>query len=324
MADTVRTINSLMAYLRDRKNIDIRGSSHKRKLRNMGYYHGYKGYRFAGEASNALRYSNFDELYAVYQFDLALKGLLYPKIMFIETALKNYALEILLQQTNSSSFSKLYNKELKSYKSYPVNSKKYNDEIRKRNNLQTKIYGDLARSYGKSRIVSHFYDRDRPVPIWALFELLTFGEFGMLLSCLNPETKVKISNALSFNSALDADGKTPVLITYALRDLRNAIAHNDPIFDTRFRSRELPDRLKNYMQAECGIPNIRFNTIADYFLLVAYMMQRFHCTKTEIRQFLNEFLNCIDVYRSQIPASVFTKFIHTDTRSKINRMIANL
>src|SRR5699024_4589296 len=47
MADTVRTINSLMAYLRDRKNIDIRGSSHKRKLRNMGYYHGYKGYRFA-------------------------------------------------------------------------------------------------------------------------------------------------------------------------------------------------------------------------------------------------------------------------------------
>ena len=42
----VKTINSLMAYLREENAINIKGSLHKRKLRNLGYYHGYKGYRF--------------------------------------------------------------------------------------------------------------------------------------------------------------------------------------------------------------------------------------------------------------------------------------
>ena len=47
----VKSINSLMAHLRDEKLIDIRGSLHKRKLRNLGYYHGYKGYRFIKNTS---------------------------------------------------------------------------------------------------------------------------------------------------------------------------------------------------------------------------------------------------------------------------------
>ena len=43
-----KSINSLMAYMRDQKNIQIKGSVQKQKLRNMGYFHGYKGYRFYG------------------------------------------------------------------------------------------------------------------------------------------------------------------------------------------------------------------------------------------------------------------------------------
>lgn len=42
-----------MKHLRD-SGIDINGSSQKRRLKNIGYYHGYKGYRFAGTASNRL------------------------------------------------------------------------------------------------------------------------------------------------------------------------------------------------------------------------------------------------------------------------------
>ena len=38
-----KSIDGLMRYLRDKKGISISGSSQKRKLMNMGYYHGYKG-----------------------------------------------------------------------------------------------------------------------------------------------------------------------------------------------------------------------------------------------------------------------------------------
>ena len=39
------TINQLMKYLRIKHNIAVK-SNQAQDLRNMGYYHGFKGYRF--------------------------------------------------------------------------------------------------------------------------------------------------------------------------------------------------------------------------------------------------------------------------------------
>ena len=88
-----KSVDGLMRYLRDKKGISISGSTQKRKLRNVGYYHGYKGFRFIGKSTNAIPYTDFKELMAIYEFDMQLKSLLYPQLMFIETALKNYVLE---------------------------------------------------------------------------------------------------------------------------------------------------------------------------------------------------------------------------------------
>ena len=41
-----KNTNSLMRYMRDVHSIEIQGSKHKRELLNMGYYHGFKGYRY--------------------------------------------------------------------------------------------------------------------------------------------------------------------------------------------------------------------------------------------------------------------------------------
>ena len=65
-----KSIDSLMRYLRDQKGIAIAGSTQKRKLMNIGYYHGYKGYRYINTPTNQVMYRSFDELVAVYDFDL--------------------------------------------------------------------------------------------------------------------------------------------------------------------------------------------------------------------------------------------------------------
>ena len=46
MKNQPKTINALMAYMRNEKGIEINGSLDKKKLRYMGYFHGYKGYRY--------------------------------------------------------------------------------------------------------------------------------------------------------------------------------------------------------------------------------------------------------------------------------------
>lgn len=81
----IKSINSLMAYLRDVHKIKIKGSVQKRKLRNIGYYHGFKGYRFINKHTKKIPYFDFMQLLSINDFDMKLKALLYPQIMFIET-----------------------------------------------------------------------------------------------------------------------------------------------------------------------------------------------------------------------------------------------
>lgn len=98
-----KTLNSLMKHLRD-SGIDINGSAQKRRLKNIGYYHGYKGYRFAGNAANRLPLTDFSQVAALYDFDTQLKALFYPRVMSIETALKNYTLEAVIKDARSGVF----------------------------------------------------------------------------------------------------------------------------------------------------------------------------------------------------------------------------
>lgn len=119
----VKSIDALMKYLRNTHGINIAGSIHKRKLRNIGYYHGYKGYRFIKLPSRKIPYTDFNEILSVNSFDMALKALFYPQIMFIETALKNYVLEIVLKQGKTDSFETIYEILLTNYKSIELAQK---------------------------------------------------------------------------------------------------------------------------------------------------------------------------------------------------------
>ena len=94
----------------------------------------------------------------------------------------------------------------------------------------------ISRDYGKRFIVNHYYDKDQPLPIWAIFELISLGEFGTFVGCLDQNTRKKISKSVGIKVAYDRDGKLLPLIVYALKDLRNAVAHNNTIFDARFKT----------------------------------------------------------------------------------------
>ena len=54
------SIYQLMKYLRKKHNINIK-SSQTQALRNIGYYHGFKGYRFIREDTVRINYNSFDE-----------------------------------------------------------------------------------------------------------------------------------------------------------------------------------------------------------------------------------------------------------------------
>lgn len=319
---SVKSINALMKYLRDNKNIEINGSAQKKHLRNIGYYHGYKGYRFYSQSNNLLNYSNFNELMSVYQFDMNIKAIIYPKIMFLETALKNHVLESIINKTNSDRFADAYSKAMTYHKTFPVNSDDYKKALQKRLNLRNRIYSDLSRDYGNKSIVQHYYRNDKPVPIWAIFELISFGEFGQLVSCLDVNVKKNISTNIGFYTSHDRDGKLPELIVMTLKDLRNAVAHNDPVFDVRFKTGFINYRIQNYITFDTGIVNVDFKSIVEYIILISYLMKLLKVNKNENKKFLRDFMDLCESLRNDIPISVYNKIIPTNTRNKIQDMIS--
>lgn len=118
-------------------------------MKNIGYFHGYKGYRFIKSISDKLNFNNFNEVVILNNFDIELKILFYPHIMFIETALKNYALEEVLKISNSSDFETICNTCLTHYKSFKQSDKKYKESLHNSIKVKSQFYGVIAREYLK-------------------------------------------------------------------------------------------------------------------------------------------------------------------------------
>lgn len=318
MKDQPKTINALMAYMRNEKGIEINGSLDKKKLRYMGYFHGYKGYRYHMHSGKLYNFQSFDEIQAIYDFDMALKALFYPEIMFLETALKNYALEVILDNAQSKRFADIYTRLLTDYRAYPVGSVEYKRAIVKRMNLRNKVYSLISRDYGKRLVVNHYYDNDKPLPVWAIFELMSFGEFGNFLDCLNEAVRKQISKSVGIKGTYDADGKLLPTIVYALKDLRNAVAHNNTVFDTRFQTGKVNMRISRWIGVELGIKNMKFDSIVDYVILIGFLMKSLKCSKKQILQFIQSFERNCEKLRTQVTTTIFSTIIYTDTRNKLN------
>ncbi len=243
-------------------------------------------------------------------------------MMFIETALKNIALNTIMTEIDSNSIYDMYDKVVSSYKNAPVNTpndikKKYqNNKL----NLQGSIQNSIAAAYRKNNPkITHFYNNINynEVPLWAIFEILTMGDFGCPLSCLTKDMREKISRAIGINLASDTYCELIYKYVYALKDLRNAIAHNDVVYDTRFRKMDPSRPMKQCLKLEMGLPYINFKTIGDYIILLCYYLKLLKVSKSEIKAFIREFETITKEYENSVNPSVSAITVHPDLCSRM-------
>lgn len=305
-----------MKYLRNTHHINVK-STQTQAIRNMGYYHGFKGYRFIRDSRNRVRFSSLDEVIALNKFDMQLKTILYPKVMFIENALKSYVIEALLHHSKSENFDVIYNKSLTAYRNHTPGSKSYKDEYSKRMNLKGKINSALLRDYKKRSVVAHFFNNDITIPVWAIFETLTLGEFGTLYDCSCTDVKLYVSKIMKLPTNLDSDGMNTQFFIYTLKDLRNAIAHNNVIFDTRFKTGKIDRRLVTLLENQVGISNIDFKYMDAYVIMITYFLRKMGETKTACKQFIASYQQQTEYLRNELPISICNQIIGTQHKSNM-------
>lgn len=313
------SIYQLMKYLRNKHHISVK-SSQTQSLRNIGYYHGFKGYRFVREDRNRINFTSLDEVIALNKYDMQLKTVLYPKVMFIENALKSYVIEALITDSKSENFDDIFNRSLVAYRNHTSGSKAYKIEYIKRMNLKGKINNALVRDYKKRSVVSHFFNKDIAIPIWAIFETLTLGEFGTLFDCASTSVKLYVSKIMKLPTNLDADGFISKFFIFTVKDLRNAIAHNNVIFDTRFQTGKIDERLVDLLEKEVGISNLNFNYMDTYVIMITYFLRKMGETKTSCKQFVAVYQQQTEYLRKEMSVSICNQILGTQHRNNMNAL----
>ncbi len=316
-----KSTDELMQHLRE-NGIAISGSEEKRQLVNTGYFHGYKGYRYFKNPGTRLPFNSYKEVYATIQYDTALKSLFYGKMMFIETAVKNIALEGILVNADSESIQAMYDKVIGGYRNAPANSTPEQKKKLQQNklNLQKSIQSNLASAYKTNNPkITHFYNNEghSGVPIWALFEIMTMGDFGYLLSCLTYDVRDDISKRIGLNLACDTDRQLIYKYIYALKELRNAIAHNAVVFDARFRKFDPSRAMRQCLETEIRLPYVNFKTIGDYVILMCYYLKMLKVPESEIQSFISSFEKITEDYRASVNPKVAAIVIHPDLDARM-------
>ena len=138
----------------------------------------------------------------------------------------------------------------------------------------------------------------------------------MFYSCLDRRVKTAVVRDLQMPTNVDSEAFLKAMV-YAMKDCRNAIAHNGVVLDVRFKSGNVNGGVCQLLQSEMGVSGVDFSDITDYVLLLAYLMRRLRFTQTECKQFLSAYEDAIERYRAALPMTIFSRIVNTSARGKL-------
>jgi abortive infection bacteriophage resistance protein len=107
---------------------------------------------------------------------------------------------------------------------------------------------------------------------------------------------------------------------YTIKDLRNAVAHNEIIFDARFRSGNVGGNVIKCLEIDTGIKGITFVNILDYLILIVYLLKNLNVTKKEILRTLSLFDSAAETLRKKIPPNIYASILPNHTTKKLRML----
>lgn len=312
-----RTLNSLMKYMREEKYMNIAGSTQKKQLLNMGYFHGYKGYRFVHKIEDGIPFTDFNEIIAINHFDNNVKALFYKYLMFLETSWKSHCVETCVRLA-SEDFTRIYDRILTDYKSLGPSHKKYNEKVKHRLKVRDSIYSTITYKYSKSTILKYYQEHEKPVPIWAIMEIITLGTFADFLRAMNVESRRDLLRSLNiYYGNFDGEARLLESSVYCLSSLRNAVAHNLIIFDCRFKDAEVASVVKSLVKQEIGEDFLEYRSLIDYLAIILIFLKKSGVSITERKKLIKSFRTECEQLRCAIPSNIYDKILGTDILSKL-------
>ena len=250
--------------------------------------------------------------------------MLYSKLMFIETAVKNIVLEEVLSFIQSENINDMFTLAVEGFHNSPITlSREQKQKIQQNKLLLQKMIQSILLDQYKSRNtkITHFYDNHASeVPIWALFEVMMLGQFGKLLASFTIAARDKISHSLGIGIQFDTNRKLLSNYIYLLKDLRNAVAHNGIVFDARFKSFNATRSMSSYMVHYFNLPFVNFDTIGDYIILISWFLKTLCAPKKEILFFIKQYETLVADVRQKVNTRVEYAIVPANLSGRLSQL----
>lgn len=206
--------------------------------------------------------------------------------------------------------------------------KKSLDEIQR---LHSKIH----QNYGEHPVITHYINKNGNVPLWAVFEVLSMGDFGHLIASLKPSLQNRIAAKLGINAPNQPNGKIFVDYIFLLKDVRNTIAHNGVLYDGRTfqidnkrpnnkgksKNKTTSNRMIRFLENETKIKSLNFKVIEDILILMCFLMRNLSVSKTEVKKFANDYILLTERFKEKLnDAKIASMVLRKDTFSKAKKI----
>lgn len=268
---------------------------------------------------------------AIANFDQQVKANLYPLVMQFENVIKNEIINQVVCGIDPS-FDNIYKEKLTYYKSLPRNSgRAYYNAVNKRLKLKKIVDSSIAIEYqNRNKLITHYVDNYQPVPLWALFEIISLGNIGQFMWTLQVPDRIEIAKFFNvYDRQYDSQANFIRQAIYLVRDLRNAIAHNHIIFDCRFKGdiTRIPNNVKGTMRQKINLNNnIDFNELFDYLALLTIILKESGTSKTQLKKYIMSFKESIDqLYKStqtiNLSYSIYSRVVGEDINNKVDKLL---
>lgn len=167
-------------------------------------------------------------------------------------------------------------------------------------------------------MVRHFYNRGEDAPLWVVFEILYLSDLASFFECLNESVREHIMVQLSmFDISIDTNRNLLSSMLYTIKSLRNSVAHNNIIFDTRFKDRKISPVLKKWVEKETGIQNITLYSLVDYIIIVCCLLKRVDFSSTRAKQLIYTYKNQNQLLQNSVAPAIFSQIIQQNVTQKI-------
>lgn len=236
-----KTIDEQLNILKSRGICFDNDQEAKKYLLINNYYNVVNCYgRFLKDYSSPLdcylNGANFLEIVSIHQFDSQFKSSFLKSILCIENMFKSVL---------SYEFSKAYKSEINPYQ---IQTNYKQDNLNKVVKLQADL-GKIISKYSNlpnDNSIKHYLKKHKNLPLWVLSDYMTFGQATTMYSLVSNNIRNCIAQDLgTIASTNQYQGNSQVIrlspknidvIFGNFKDMRNLLAHDNMIFDEKFRT----------------------------------------------------------------------------------------